>query len=140
MVVCYDGQQDASTSKVFLVNQPSMCHNSPQNSNKVNSKSTLEKSTLPRKVTVAIAAATSKSQCSTVYGQPLTLVLVPKCTAFQNRSLHQKSAPLDHALTKVNAGQTCMETLATTASSSSFFPVCEMKLPPRSSNQSEEER
>ena len=42
----------------------------------------------------------------------LTSVLVPICTAFQNRSLHQISASLDHALTKVNAGQTSMETLA----------------------------
>ena len=50
----------------------------------------------------------------------LTSVLVPTCTAFQNWSLHQFSAYLDHALTKVNAGQTCVETLA--AVNSSFFP------------------
>ena len=61
----------------------------------------------------------------------LTSVLVPICTAFQNLSLHQNSASLDHALTKVNAGQTCVETLA--AVNSSFFPTCEPKLLPRSS-------
>ena len=42
----------------------------------------------------------------------LTSILVPICTAFQNRNLHQFSTYLDHALTKVNAGQTCVETLA----------------------------
>ena len=70
----------------------------------------------------------------------LTSALVLICTAFQNQSLHQKSTPLDHALAKVDAGQTCMETLAAADFSSSFFPTCELKLPPRSSNQSEEER
>ena len=41
----YGDQQDASTNKVFLVGQPRMCHNSPQISHLVNSKSTPEKST-----------------------------------------------------------------------------------------------
>ena len=49
----------------------------------------------------------------------LTLIFVPKCTAFQDRTLQQKSANSDHALTKVNASQTCPETL--TAEISSFF-------------------
>ena len=56
--------------------------------------------------------AASQNQRNTVYGQPLTLVLVPKCTDCINQSLCQKSAPLDHALTKVNVGQTCGKTLA----------------------------
>ena len=47
----------------------------------------------------------------------LTSILVPMCTVSQNQSLHQFSAPLDHALTKVNVGQTCVETLATINSS-----------------------
>ena len=156
MLVRYGIQQDASTSKVSLVSQPRMCHNNPQNTQTVNSKSAPEKSMLPRKVnakqqhaiatapapaaTTATTAAASKSQCSTVYSQPLTSILVPKCTDFRNRSLCQKSASLDYALTKVNAGQTCVETLAAADFSSSFFPTCEPKLPPRSSNQSEEER
>ena len=49
----------------------------------------------------------------------LTSVLVPMCTAFQNRSLHQFSASLYQVLTKVNAGQTSVETLTTV--NSSFF-------------------
>ena len=61
----------------------------------------------------------------------LTSVLVPICMSFQNRSLHQNSTSLDHALTKVNAGKTCVATLA--AVNSSFFPTCEPKLLPRSS-------
>ena len=42
----------------------------------------------------------------------LTLIFVPMSTAFQNQTLHQISALLDHVLTKVNVGQTSMETLA----------------------------
>ena len=49
----------------------------------------------------------SQSQQSTVYGQPLTSVLVPKCMDCINQSLCQNSAPFDHALTRVNADQTC---------------------------------
>ena len=45
LLVHYGDQQDASTSKVSLVSQPSMCHNNPQNNQTVNSKSTSEKST-----------------------------------------------------------------------------------------------
>ena len=41
----------------------------------------------------------------------LTLIFVPMSTAFKNRTLHQISANSDHALTKVNASQTCPETL-----------------------------
>ena len=104
LLVCYGDQQDVSTSKVSLVSQPSMCHNNPQNSHTVKSKSTPEKSTLPQKSQRKTVA--SKSQRISVFSQPLTLVLVLKCTACINRSLHQKSAPLDHALTKVNVGQT----------------------------------
>ena len=59
--------------------------------------------------------------------------------AFQNRSLHQNSASLDHVLTKVNAGQTCMETLATTVFPLRPFPTCEPKLPSRARTKSEEE-
>ena len=65
----------------------------------------------PRKVNAAQKSqrrtTASKSQCSSVFSQPLTSFLVPKCTNFRNRSLCQKSAPFDHALTKVNTGQTC---------------------------------
>ena len=42
-MVRYGGQQDASTKKDFTVSQPSMCHNSPQNSHTVNSKVNLRK-------------------------------------------------------------------------------------------------
>ena len=87
----------------------------------------------PRKVN---AVQKKSTQCSSnkVNVAPtlvnlLTSVLVPMCMASQNRSLHQFSASLDHALTKVNAGQTCVETLAAVkfvllpgCSNSSFFP------------------
>ena len=111
VLVRYGGQQDASTSKVSLVSQPSMCHNNPQNSHTVNSKSTLEKSTQDNSEKVNAARSSVNL---------LTSVLVPICMAFQNLSLHQFSTYLDHVLTKVNAGQTCVETLA--AVNSSFFP------------------
>ena len=66
-MVRYDGQQDASTSKVFLISQPRMCHNNPQISQH---KSTPEKSTLSRKVN---AGQQHKSQCSSNFGQPFDL-------------------------------------------------------------------
>ena len=76
----------------------------------------------------------------------LTSVLVPMCTTSQNRSLQQISASLDHALTKVNAGQTFVETLAATISSFSLAIVIRPSshvwtadLPPSSSNKSEVE-
>ena len=51
-MVRYGGQQDASTNKVSLVSQPSMCHNGPQNSHTVNSEVNLKK-----------VNAAQKSQC-----------------------------------------------------------------------------
>ena len=42
-MVRYSGQQDASTNKEFMVIQPSMCHNNPQNSHTVNSEVNLIK-------------------------------------------------------------------------------------------------
>ena len=41
----------------------------------------------------------------------LTSIFVPMSTTYKNRTLHKISAQTDHALTKVNAGQTCPETL-----------------------------
>ena len=43
----------------------------------------------------------------------LTSIFVPMSTAYKNQILHKISAQTDHALTKVNAGQTCPETLTT---------------------------
>ena len=74
-----------------------------------------KKSTMPRKVNAKQQQIKVNAARSSV--NLLTSVLVPMCTASQNRSLHQFSASLDHALTKVNAGQTCVETLATVNSS-----------------------
>ena len=48
-MVCYDSQQDASTNKYFTVSQPSMCHNSPQNSHTVNSEVNLIKVNVAKK-------------------------------------------------------------------------------------------
>ena len=101
--MCYGGQQDASTRKVSLVSQPSMCHNSPQNSHPVNPKSTPENS---------MHGSSNKVNTAQSSVNLLTLVFVPMSMTIQNRTLHQISALLDHALTKVNAGQTSMETLA----------------------------
>ena len=62
VMVRYGGQQDASTSKVSLVNQPRMCHNSPPISNRVNpsqlqkSQRCPEKSTQGSKLKVNAAA------------------------------------------------------------------------------------
>ena len=41
----------------------------------------------------------------------LTLIFVPMSMAYKNRTLHKISAQTDHALTKVNAGQTSPENL-----------------------------
>ena len=53
----------------------------------------------------------TKSQRNSTFGQPLTSISVPKSTASLDRSLLQNSAQSDHALTKVNIGQTSLETL-----------------------------
>ena len=74
-------------------------------STQVNSK----KSTLSRKVN---ARQQAKSQRSSSLVNPLTSISVPNSTAFQNRTSQQFSALSDHALTKVNAGQTSSKTLA----------------------------
>ena len=41
----------------------------------------------------------------------LTSIFVPMSMTYKNQTLHKISAQTDHALTKVNAGQTCPETL-----------------------------
>ena len=126
VMVHYDGQQDASTNQ-SLLDQPTQ-NVSQQSSNQLPSqpKSTPENSTLSRKVN---AGQQAKSQHSNSSINPLTSISVPMCTASQNRILQQISASLDHALTKVNAGQTSLETLAAAicvlllgCTNSSFFP------------------
>ena len=93
-----------------LLGQPTQ-NVSRQSSNQQPSqpKSTPKKSTLSRKVN---AGQQAKSQRSNRLVNPLTSISVPNSTAFQNRTSHQISAQLDHALTKVNAGQTFCKTLA----------------------------
>ena len=107
--VRYGGQQDASTSKVSLVSQPSMCHNRPPISKWVNPSQLHRSQRCPEKVN---AGQQAKSQRSSKTVNPLTSISVPSSTAFINRTFHKFSAWLDHALTKVNAGQTFCETLA----------------------------
>ena len=103
VVVHYGGQQDASTSKVSLVSQPKMCHNSPPISKRVNPSQLPKSQRCPEKVN---ARQQAKSQRSNSSVNLLTSIYVPMCTASQNRILQQNSALLDQALTKVNAGQT----------------------------------
>ena len=92
-----------------LLGQPAQ-HVSQQTSNQQMSqpKSTPKKSTLSRKVN---AGQQAKSQRSSKTVNPLTSISVPSSTAFINRTFHKFSAQSDHALTKVNAGQTFCETL-----------------------------
>ena len=94
-----------------LLGQPTQ-NVSQQSSNQQPSqpKSTPKNSTLSRKVN---AGQHAKSQRSNSLVNPLTSISVPKCTASQNRTFQQVSALSDHALTKVNAGQTSSKTLAT---------------------------
>ena len=68
------------------------------------------------------------------------------CMASQNRSLHQFSASLDNALTKDNAGHTCVETLAAmnfvqtlALANSSFFPRVNQNFLQGARTKSEEE-
>ena len=49
-MVRYYGQQDASTNKDFMVSQPSMCHNSPQNSHIVKLEVNLRKVNAAQKI------------------------------------------------------------------------------------------
>ena len=120
VVVRYGGQQDASTSKVSLVSQPGMCHNSPPISNRVNPSQLQKSQRYPEKVN---AGQQAKSQRSSRLVNPLTSISVPNSTAFQNRTSHKFSAQLDHALTKVNAGQTFCKTL-TAENRPSTQPYC----------------
>ena len=53
----------------------------------------------------------TKIQRISTSGQHFTLISVPKSMASLDRSLLQNSAQSDHALTKVNVGQTSPETL-----------------------------
>ena len=93
-----------------LLDQPTQ-NVSQQSSNQLPSqpKSILEKSTLSRKVN---AGQQAKSQRSNSSVNLLTSISVPMCTASQNRTLQQVLALSDHALTKVNTGQTSSKTLA----------------------------
>ena len=138
VVVRYGGQQDASTSKVSLVSQPSMCHNSPPISKRVNPSQLQKSQCCPEKVN---AGQQAKSQRSSRLVNPLTLISVPNSMAFQNQTSHQISAHSDHVLTKVNAGQTFCKTL-TAENHPSNQPYCFVLLllhtcawtrPPRSS-------
>ena len=117
-MVRYGGQQDASTSKVSLISQARMRHNNPQISHRVNTSQLQKSQRCPEKSTqgsnIKVNAAPSSINL-------LTSISVPMCTASQNRILQQISALSDHALTKVNAGQTSLKTLATEFSS--FFLV-----------------
>ena len=79
---------------------------SQQSSNQLPSQ---PKSTLSRKVNTGQQAKSQRSNSSV---NLLTSISVPMCTASQNRTLQQVSALSDHALTKVNAGQTSSKTLA----------------------------
>ena len=108
-MVRYSGQQDASTSKVSLISQPRMCHNSPPISKRVNPSQLQKSQRCPEKVN---ARQQAKSQRNSRLVNPLTSISASNSTAFQNRTSHQISAQLDHALTKVNAGQTSSKTLA----------------------------
>ena len=120
-------------AKSPLVSQPSMCHNNPPISRWVNPSQLYKSQRCPEKVN---AGQQAKSQRSSKTVNPLTSIFVPGSTAFKNRTFHKFSACLDHALTKVNAGQTYSETLAaenrTAAqlyglSSSSFTRVAETR-------------
>ena len=69
----------------------------------------------PRKVN-AIQKKSTQGSNNKVNAVPtsvnlLTSIFVPMSTAFKNQTLHKISAQTDHALTKVNVGQTCPETL-----------------------------
>ena len=137
-MVSYGGQHDASTSEVSLVSQPRMCHNDPPISYRVNPSQLQKSQRCPEKSTqdnkLKVNAATSSVNL-------LTSVSMPMCMASQNRTLQQFSALSDHALTKVNAGQTSLETLA--AEISSFLLAVQIRpssshvwaelYPPRSS-------
>ena len=72
VVVRYGGQQDASTSKVSLISEPSMCQHSPQNSHMVNPKSTPKNSTQDSSKKVN-AGQQHKSQRSSNFGQSFDL-------------------------------------------------------------------
>ena len=114
----YGGQHDASTRKISLISQPRMCHNNPQISHLVNSSQLHKSQRFPEKST---QGSNIKVNAAPTSVNLLTLVLVPMCTASQNRSLQQISTSLDHALTKVNAGQTFLETLAAAMHPSSWL-------------------
>ena len=65
----------------------------------------------PRKVN-AVQKKSTQGNNNKVNAAPtlvnlLTSIFVPMSTALKNRTLHQLSTNSDHALTKVNAGQTC---------------------------------
>ena len=80
------------------------CHNNPQNSETVNSKSTLEKTRLPRKVNAEQQQVKVNAARSMVNLWPRFLCQNVRTSKIK---ICQNSAPFDHALTKVNAGQTC---------------------------------
>ena len=133
VVVRYGGQQDASTSKVSLVNQPSMCHNSPQNSHTVNPKSTPEKSMLSRKVNTG---QQQESQCSSIFGQPFDLGScanmygLPKSKSPPKFSLFGPCVDQSQRWSNLRGNPSCsifVQTLA--AINLSFFPTCELKQP-----------
>ena len=64
-----------------------------------------------RSLEKSMQGRSTKSQHKSTSGQPLTLIYVPKSMASLDQILLLNSAQLDHALTKVNAIQTSLETL-----------------------------
>ena len=84
---------------------------SQQSSNQLSSQLKVN----PRKVN-AVQKKSTQGSNNKVNAAPtsvnlLTSIFVPMSTAFKNRTLHKILAQMEHALTKVNAGQTCPETL-----------------------------
>ena len=84
---------------------------SQQSSNQLSSQLKVN----PKKVNVVQKKSTQGSN-KKVNAAPtsvnfLTSIFVPMSTAYKNQTLHKISAQTDHALTKVNADQTCPKTL-----------------------------
>ena len=96
------------------------CHNSPQNSHTVNSKSTTEKSTHD---------SSKKVNATQSLVNLLTSILVPICMAFQNQSLHQFFSLFEPCVdqsqcwSNLRGNPSCSKFVQTlVAINSSFFP------------------
>ena len=103
-----------------------MCHNNPQNNQMVNSKSTPEKSTLPRKVNTEQQQVKFNAAWSMVNLWPLFL-----CQNVQTSEIEvyaKNQLLLTMRWPKSTLVKPAVETLAAAEISSSFFPTREQRI------------